>query len=44
MNIRKHLFNVIVIEQWYRLPRKFVEFPSLKILNPQLNTVQGNLL
>jgi len=34
-NMQRNFFPVRVKEQWYRLPRKVVDSPSLKILQTQ---------
>ena len=44
LNIRKHLFTVRVMKQWNRLPREFVESPSLEIHKKHLNMILGNWL
>ena len=44
LNIRKHFFTVWVAEHWNRLPRDFVESPSLENFKSHLDIVLGNLL
>ncbi|KFQ60650.1 hypothetical protein N334_00755, partial [Pelecanus crispus] len=42
LNIRKRFFTVRVAEHWNRLPREFVESPSLEILKNRLDMILGN--
>ena len=44
LNIRKHLFTVLVTEHWHRLPREAVESPSLEMFKSHLDMVLGSLL
>jgi len=44
LNTRKRFLAVRVTEYWHRLPREFVESPSLEILRSCLDTVLGNQL
>lgn len=41
---KEKIFIMRTVKQCNRLPRKAVEFPFLKILKPQLDTVLRNLL
>lgn len=43
VNTRRN-FTVRVTEHWSKLPRKVVEFPSLKIFKSYLNTILSNVL
>ncbi|KAK4830306.1 LOW QUALITY PROTEIN: hypothetical protein QYF61_009811, partial [Mycteria americana] len=43
LNIRKHFF-LLVTEHWHKLPRDFVESPSVEIFKSQLDVVLGNQL
>ncbi|PKU45040.1 hypothetical protein llap_4653 [Limosa lapponica baueri] len=44
LNVRKHFFAVEVTKQWPRLPREFVDSPSLEILKSCLDMILGNQL
>ncbi|KFP63341.1 hypothetical protein N322_11621, partial [Cariama cristata] len=44
LNTRKHIFIVRVLIHWNRLPRKAVQFPSVKTFKTLLHTILGNLL
>ncbi|KAK4828982.1 hypothetical protein QYF61_001638 [Mycteria americana] len=44
LNIRKHFFTLRVTEPRHRLPREFVESPSLETIKSHLNIVLGNWL
>jgi len=44
LNIREHFLIVRVAEHQHKLPRKYVESPSVEILKICPNTVLGNWL
>jgi len=44
LNIRKHVFTVMVNELWHRLLREGVESPSLEIFKIHLDIILGRLL
>jgi len=44
LNMRKNFFPLRVTEHWNRLPREFVESPSLEILKTHLDKVLCSLL
>jgi len=43
LNNRKKFFTVRVIELWHRMPREFVESPSLEIFKTLLDAFLCNL-
>ena len=43
LNMRRHLFIVRVTEHWQRLPREFVESPSLDIFETCLDAILCNV-
>jgi len=44
LNMRKNFFPLRMAEYWNRLPREFVECPSLKVFKTCLNKVLCSLL
>jgi len=44
LNPRKSFFPLRVTEHWNGLPREVVDFPSLEIFKPHLDTVLCSLL
>jgi len=44
LNMRKNFFTLRVTEHWNRLPREFVESPSLEIFKTRLEKVLCSLL
>jgi len=44
LNMRKNFFPLRLTEPWNRLPREFVESPSLEILKTRLDKVLCSLL
>jgi len=44
LNMRKNFFTLRVIEHWNRLPREFVDSPSLEIFKTRLDKVLCSLL
>jgi len=44
LNVKKNFFPLRVTEHWNRLPREFVESPSLEIFSTRLDKVLCSLL
>ena len=44
LNMRKNFFPLRVTEHWNRLPREFVDSPSLEILKTRLDKILCSLL
>jgi len=44
LDIKKKFFTVRVVKHWNRLPREFVDAPSLEVFKPRLDGALSNVV